>query len=228
MVLLNFLVKISFAKLGLSYNLEDLSSDDSLSDDVTKWTQLEIEARPKSLSHFPQLANLPHPTTKGQYKPSPTDSIMTSLPSVTIQLLSSINFLSEVTFELQSVKPFVRLPISINSLGVPPIEERQAEIPLLTASYRRRYSSNEKKRKKRIIFQLLIYTNKLIRNVNLSSHRKRVVPGFIHVICYRRSKRPQRMKYMRKHKNNTNTINKHKHPTPPPATKPQHHAPTCS
>jgi hypothetical protein len=151
--------------LGLPYRLESEPDEDA-----AMWTRLEQEADRRILERFSELANPP-----AHYeKPILTASYrlykgIASLHDYSIVFVGHV-LVSEYfrAAECQAIWATAYLD---QRLSLPSIEDRQAEIANFVSRCRRRCLSNGE-RGNWMAFDLIGYTDRLLQDVGLSSHRK--------------------------------------------------------
>jgi dimethylaniline monooxygenase (N-oxide forming) len=152
-------------KLGLPYPLKDEPAEDE-----EAWTRLEKHADQKVLGQFPPLANPPdHYQKPIRSTPYRLYNGIASLDDDSIAFvgyMSCANYFKAV--ECQAIWATAYLDKQIT---LPPREEQQEQIALLTAFCRRRYLSNGQMGNF-LPFESNCYTDKLLRELGLSSHLK--------------------------------------------------------
>jgi dimethylaniline monooxygenase (N-oxide forming) len=141
------------------------------------WSELEAKADTKVLNTFPQLAD---PPSHYEKIPSKTAyrlyrNIVPLCESTSAEGDRSIVFIGHVgvgnyfrAVECQSMWATAYLD---GKLELPSIEEQEKEIALFTAWNRRRYLSKGQ-RGNTMIFELIGYTDTLLRDMGLNSHLK--------------------------------------------------------
>jgi len=148
--------------LGLPYPLQK--------NEIEPWTTLLDIADSRVLSNFPQLADPPRhlkreiPTTTAKlYKG------MAPLKDHTIIFLGHIDISNSFrAAEAQSIWATSYLD---GSLVLPPLEQLEEEVAYMNAFSKRRYPSRGQKGDC-IFFELIWYTDDLLNDVGLKSHRK--------------------------------------------------------
>lgn len=162
---LNFFDQDLLVKLGLPHSPEGETAQEA-----EKWARLDQEADRKVLQQFPQLANPP-----AHYR-KPIDTTPYRLYNGIAPLHDdSIVVIGHMIFgnyfraaECQAIWATAHLD---KRLALPSPEEREAETALFIAWCRRRYLSSGR-RGNYMPFELTRYTDKLLQEVGLSSHRK--------------------------------------------------------
>lgn len=164
---LDFFDEDLLAELDLPHNPTSLSAKKP---DAETWTQLEGEADRTVLAHFPQLAHPPpHYKKPVERTPYRLYNGMAPLNSDSIVFVGHVLVGSYFrAAECQAVWATAYLD---KQLSLPLRESRQANIALVTAWCRRRYLSNGEKGNW-MVFELIKYTDRLLEEVGLSSHRK--------------------------------------------------------
>ena len=163
-------------KLCIELGLPHLRSEE-LSENEKLWVQLEAAADKKVLAFFPQLSNPPprfqKPVTETPYRlynniaPLPgTDSATDNRSIVFIGHITVGNYFRAV--ECQAMWATAYLD---GKVALPSLEERRQEIALFTAWCRRRYLNNGE-RGNWLTFELVGYTDRLLEQLGLRSHRK--------------------------------------------------------
>lgn len=182
------------AELGLPHMLKS-----SPTGEQEKWARLQREADQKVLTHFPQLGNPP------DHYQAPIQSTPYRLYKGIAPLsFDSIAFVGHVLIgsyfraaECQAIWATAYLD---KQLAMPSLEERQAEVALSTAWCRRRYLSRGE-RGNWMVFELISYTDNLLEEVGLSSHRKGWFRDLF-VPCVASDLRGLKDEYVRKYSNN--------------------------
>ena len=152
-------------ELGLPYLFEGEQGEDA-----KMWSRLEKEADQRVLDRFPELANPP------AYYEKPTKTAPYRLYNGIAPLHdNSIVFIGHVLvseyFRAAECQAIWATAYLDQRLVLPSIEDRQAEIAFVTSWCRRRYLSNGE-RGNWMVFDLIGYTDRLLQQVGLSSHRK--------------------------------------------------------
>ena len=144
------------------------------SPEAKPWAALEAAADQKVLSSFPQLAN-PPPHHQKPVKETPYRLYKHIAPLSDIDESRSIVFIGQINVgnyfravEAQSMWATAYLD---KKLALPKAEERQEEVALFTAWCRRRYLNNGEKGNW-MTFELVGYTDRLLEQLGLRTHRK--------------------------------------------------------
>lgn len=162
---LEFFDRSMLVELGLPHPLEDEPAAEA-----EKWARLEREADETVLRHFPQLASPP------AYHQKPIDATpyrlyngMAPLRDDSIVIVGHMNVANYFRgAECQAIWATAYLD---KRVALPPLAEREAELALFIAWCRRRYLSSGR-RGNFMPFELTRYTDKLLKEAGLSSHRK--------------------------------------------------------
>ena len=157
----------------VEFGLPHAHSDESVPEQEI-WAKLDAAADETVLSRFPKLAN-PPPHYHKEINKTPYRLYNLIAPLSDMDTSHSIVFIGHILVgnyfrgvEAQSVWATAYLD---KKLILPDAEERQKEVALFTAWCRRRYLSNGE-RGNWITFELVGYTDKLLEQVGLKSHRK--------------------------------------------------------
>jgi len=148
--------------LGLPYPL--------LVNEIDPWTDLLRIADSRVISNFPQLANPPPyvkpdilTTTSKLYKG------MVPLEDRTIVCLGYVDISN--SFRAAEAQAIWATAYLDRSIVLPPLEQLKEEVAYMNAFSRRRYPSHGQKGDC-IFFELIWYTDDLLNDVGLTSHRK--------------------------------------------------------
>ena len=190
---LRFFDKDLLIKLDLPHPIEDEPAEYA-----DHWAELEKEADRKVLYKFPVLANPP------AYYKKPVRTTPYRLYNGIAPLRDdSIAFIGHVLVgnyfsvaECQAIWATAHLD---GKLPLPSLEQREAEIALFTAWCRRRYLNNGEKGNW-MTFEFIVYSDKLLHEVGLSSHRKGWFKHFFSP-CMSRDLHGLRDEYMAKYGN---------------------------
>ena len=169
---LQFLSRDLCIELGLPYSLVDHPSDER-----KLWSQLETAADGKVLASYPQLANPPphyhKPVALTPYRLykhiAPVNDLDNTPDGRSIVFIGHIcvgNYFRAVECQAMWATAFLD-----GKLALPSVEERREEVALFTAWCRRRYLNNGE-RGNWMTFELVGYTDRLLEQLGLSSHRK--------------------------------------------------------
>lgn len=158
-------------QLGLPHLVNDEDEEKS------HWTALEAEADAKVLATFPQLANPPpvhlEPITGTPYRLY--RNVVPLCESGDASKDRSIVFIGQVGvgnyFPLVECQSMWTTAYLDGKLDLPSMEEQAKDVALFTMWCRRRYLSNGR-RGNAIIFELIGYTDMLLRDLGLRSNRK--------------------------------------------------------
>ncbi len=152
-------------KLDLPHEVGDEPAESS-----ERWATLEKEADPKVIQRFPMLANPPaHYTKPRTLTPYRLYNGIASVRDNSIVFIGHVlvgNYFS-VT-EAQAIWATAYLD---QQLALPSMAEREKEIALFTSWCRRRYLNNGENGNW-MPFDFVVYSDRLLHQVGLSSHRK--------------------------------------------------------
>ncbi|EED24571.1 dimethylaniline monooxygenase, putative [Talaromyces stipitatus ATCC 10500] len=169
---LQFFSKDQCRQLGLPHLVDDESPDEK-----SHWAALEADADAKVLATFPQLADPPavflKPATKTPYRLY--RHLVPLCESCNASKDRSIVFIGQVgvgnyfpLVECQSIWATAYLD---GKLDLPSTEEQEKDVALFTTWCRRRYLSNGL-RGNAMTFELIGYTDTLLKDLGLRSNRK--------------------------------------------------------
>jgi hypothetical protein len=169
---LQFFSEEQCRQLGLPHLVENESSDEK-----SRWTALEADADAKVLATFPQLATPPavflKPATKTPYRLY--RHLVPLCESGNASKDRSIVFIGQVVVgnyfpvvECQSIWATAYLD---GKLDLPSTEEQEKNVALFTTWCRHRYLSNGL-RGNTMTFELIGYTDTLLKDLGLRSNRK--------------------------------------------------------
>ncbi len=152
-------------ELGLPHPFADEPTDDA-----EMWIKLEIQADQKVLEQFPQLANPPrHHHRSAETTPYRLYNGIAPLNDDSIAFIGFASCGNNFrAVECQAIWATAHLD---KKLTLPPVEKRREEIAQLIAWCRRRYLSNGEQGNF-LAFDTITYTDKLLRETGLSSHRQ--------------------------------------------------------
>ena len=164
-------------RLGLPHTTttRELPEDESLASEEALWAQLEQAADAKVLSQFPMLANPPKATSPATDKPTRTPYRLYNCIAPLSD--SSIAFVGQVLLsnmfrgaEVQALWATAFLDGKLAALALPSKDVRREEVAYVNAFCRRRYPTNGQLG---IFFHFdtVGYTDKLLRELGLNSHR---------------------------------------------------------
>lgn len=163
---LSFFSQDLLAQLGLPHSLSHSPS----SNNEKEWAKLEQEADKKVLTRFPMLANPPP-----HYHKIPFTTPYRLYNAIAPLNDPSIAFVGHVMvanyFRLAEVQAIWATAYLDSHLPLPPLHERKGQIAEFVAWCRRRYLSNGEKGNW-MAFEQAGYTDKLLAEVGLKSHRK--------------------------------------------------------
>lgn len=160
----NFFHQDQIAQLGLPHRINQPTQDDSM------WEQFETDADQKVLAQFPRLAKPPDyyekPAAKTPYR---LYNCMAPLHDDSIVFLGHVHVSNAFrAAECQAIWATAYLDQQIT---LPSMQEMQAEIALTNAWNRRRYLNNGHGGNF-LNYDLIGYTDKLLRELGLSCRRK--------------------------------------------------------